>query len=113
MIRTSGKQTLRWAAVAGAIAVSAGAAQGQSGVPLLRVYIDQPYFYDVLAEGVREEGETAYALDVVLEGKEVGRSEVVYDCASGDYEETEIDAWTGGAKDFLPAALLSFAQRYC
>lgn len=113
MIRNSGKQILRWIAVAGAMAISAGAAHGQSAFPLLRVYIDQPYFYDVLAEVVSEKGESAYVLHVSIEGKEVGRSEVAYDCASGEYEETEVDAWTGGAKDFLPAALMSFARLYC
>lgn len=107
------RQILGWASVAGTIAISAGAAQGQSAFPLLRVYMDQPYFYDVLAEVLKEEGESAYVLRVAIEGKEVGRSEVVYDCANGGYEETEIDAWTGGAKDFLPAALMSFGRLYC
>ncbi|KKB10849.1 hypothetical protein VE25_15805 [Devosia geojensis] len=94
-------------------ALLAGPASAQSAVPLLRVYIDHPYFYEFQADIAPRGDEGRYRLHVFLEGKEVGKSEIVYDCASGAYEETEIDAWTGGAEAFLPAALMSFARLYC
>jgi hypothetical protein len=93
--------------------LSAGAAAAQSSVPLLRVYIDHPYFYDFLADIAPQGDEGTYRLHVFLEGKEVGKSQIVYDCASGEYEETGIEAWSGGAEAFLPAALMSFARLYC
>jgi len=93
--------------------LSVGSAAAQSSVPLLRIYIDHPYFYEFLADVAPRGDEGRYRLHVFLEGKEVGKSEVVYDCASGGYEETGIEAWTGGAEAFLPAALMSFARLYC
>lgn len=83
-------------------------------MPLLRVYIDTPYFYEFMAVPQGEPGDAEQKLDVYIEGKEVGESQVTYHCADHSFEETEVVVeWTGQSHDFLPAALMAFAGLYC
>lgn len=88
-------------------------AQAQEGVPLIRVYIDAPYFYEITAEKQDGSDERTHVLAVSVEGKEVGSSYVTYDCENGEFGEDVVQLWTGGADAFLPAALLSYRNLYC
>ena len=88
------------------------AAQEVAGRPLIRVYIDDPYFYDILLTG-SEMSETGRRLELAVEGKEVGASTIDYDCSNGDFTETVTTPWTGGADAFIPAALKSYDNLFC
>ena len=81
--------------------------------PLLRVYIDDPYFYDFLAEVGPADADGRYPLRLYVEGKEVGEANVLYDCATHSGEQIPVIEWSGGAGEFVPAALLSFDHLYC
>lgn len=93
--------------------VTPAVAQDGDGLPLLRVYVDTPYFYDILATNIDSSDPQAHRIDLVVEGKEVGASSIVYSCANGDYSEAVTSEWSGGAEAFIPAALLSYARRVC
>lgn len=103
----------RFAAVAALAAVSLLPAAAQDGLPLLRVYIDTPYFYDILATNIEADDPQAIKLDLLVEGKEVGTSSVVYSCKTGDYSETVADEWSGNAANYIPSALMAFHDLYC
>lgn len=89
-------------------------AQAQdTAVPLLRVYIEPPYFYDFLADVGQADTNGNFPVHVYIEGKEVGEADVVYNCADRSWEQTPIVEWSGLSGDFLSAALLSFDNMYC
>lgn len=104
------KHLLPLVLLAGALATPTLA---QEGRPLLRVYMDAPYFYEVmlLGEDVSQPGQPR--LELAIEGKEVGGSTIAYDCQSGTYEETVTTDYTGGAGAFVPAALQAYAAVSC
>lgn len=104
---------IRFIALACLAASSLLPAQAQEGLPLLRVYIDTPYFYDILATDIDDGDLDAIKLDLVVEGKEVGSSSIVYSCNSGEYRESVSNDWSGHAANYIPAALMSFADLYC
>jgi len=87
-------------------------AQDQA-LPLLRVYIDAPYFYDFLAEVGPTDADGRYPLRLYIEGKEVGEAKVLYDCDTHSGKQTPVTEWSGAAGDFVAAALLSFDHLYC
>lgn len=89
------------------------AAQDSEGVPLIRVYIDAPYFYELVARENDWSDPGAQTFELVVEGKEVGTSEIVVDCITGQYSETVTSDWTGNAADFVPAALTAYKNLYC
>lgn len=83
------------------------------GVPLIRVYIDQPYFYEILAFADGDQTGPSHTLKLLVEGKEVGASDIVLDCESGDYVETVTDEWTGNSADYVLAALMAYRNLFC
>lgn len=87
-------------------------AQNQA-VPLLRVYTYAPYFYDFLADIGAPLAGGDFPLHLYLEGKEVGASNIVFNCDDGTWEEEVLTDWTGGSDDFVDAALTSFDKMYC
>lgn len=89
------------------------AAQDDAGVPLIRVYIDAPYFYELVARQNNFDDPGAQSFHLVVEGKEVGTSEIVIDCVTGEYAETVTSDWTGKAADFVPAAIKAYENLYC
>ncbi|UJW84469.1 hypothetical protein [Devosia sp. SL43] len=93
--------------------VSPALAQEATGTPLIRVYIDAPYFYDILADVSDATDPRAHALSLIVEGKEVGESRLVYDCETGDYSEKVVTEWTGGADLFMQPALIAYHNLYC
>ena len=82
-------------------------------MPLLRVYIDAPYFYEILADVTDSSDPRAQALTLRVEGKEVGESQLVYDCGTGDYSEKVVAEWTGGAEQFMQPALMAYHHLHC
>lgn len=100
-------------AAACAALVLPAAAQETQGMPLLRVYIDAPYFYEIVATNIDASDPQAQRIDLVVEGKEVGASTVIYSCANGDYSETVTSDWTGGADAYIPAALMAYGSLRC
>lgn len=88
-------------------------AQEGEGAPLIRVYIDTPYYYEIMLNQIDWSDPGAQKFELYVEGKEVGSSEIVYDCMSGDYTETVTSDWTGSAPDFLPAALMAYRNLFC
>lgn len=100
------------AAFAAALA-SPAFAQDSAGTPLLRVYIDAPYYYDILADVSDSSDPRAHALTLLVEGKEVGESRLVYDCETGDYSEKVVTEWTGRAGLFMQPALMAYHDLYC
>lgn len=88
-------------------------AQESAATPLLRVYIDAPYFYEILADVTDSGDPRAQALTLLVEGKEVGESRLVYDCETGDYSEEVVTEWTGGAEQFMPPALMAYRYLHC
>lgn len=103
----------RFAAVAAFAAISLLPAAAQNDLTLLRVYIDAPYFYDILASNIEADDPQAIKLDLLVEGKEVGASSMLYSCKTGDYSETVVDEWSGNAANYIPAALMAFHDLYC
>lgn len=105
---------MKFALIAASLAalVMPVAAQDTVGTPLIRVYIDDPYFYDITLTG-SDMSETGRRLELAVEGKEVGASTVDYDCANGEFTESVTTEWTGGAEAFLPAALKAYDNLYC
>lgn len=101
------------ALLSAAVTSAALPAMAQDVVLLLRVYIDTPYFYELIAEPLADNDAGTYHLKVFVEGKEVGESEVMYHCADGTYEETVTSEWTGGSANYLPAALMAFKDLWC
>jgi hypothetical protein len=101
------------AAVLVAALVSPALAQEATGTPLIRVYIDTPYFSDILADVSDATDPRAHALSLIVEGKEVGESRLVYDCDTGDYSEKVVTEWTGDAALFVDAALIAYHNLYC
>lgn len=99
------------AALAAAL-VSPALAQ-ESGTPLIRIYIDSPYFYEILASVSDSSDPRAHVLSLLAEGKEVGESRLVYDCETGDYSEKVAIEWTGGAELYIPAALMAYHHLHC
>jgi hypothetical protein len=95
------------------LALGASAASAAEASPVLRVYIDTPYFYDILIATDDATDPRAMALTLSVEGKEVGGSTVVYDCKSGDYAETVTQDWTGNAARYVPTALMAYADLHC
>lgn len=95
----------------GMVAVAPAMAQ-QVGVPLLRVYVEDPYFYDIVAD-VSEPNGQQWSVRLYAEGKEVGESEIVYDCVEGIYDEVVTTEWTGGSPHFVAPALVAFDHLYC
>lgn len=106
---------MKFASVAMALVAFAlpAAAQDDAGVPLLRVYIDTPYFYELIARQNNFDDPGAQSFELVVEGKEVGTSEIVIDCITGEYSETVTSDWTGNAADFVPAAIKAYENLYC
>lgn len=100
-------------AAACAALVTPAAAQQAEGRPLLRVYVDTPYFYDIIATGIDASDPQAQRVELTVEGKEVGGSTITYSCVNGDYGETVTTPWTGGADAFIPAALMAYSRLYC
>ena len=100
------------AALLAALVLPAAAQEGE-GVPLLRVYIDAPYFYDILANVTDSSDPKAQHIDLTVEGKEVGASSIVYSCKDGAYSQTVTSDWTGNAANFIPAALMAYRDLYC
>lgn len=96
-----------------ALAALALPAHAQDAVPLLRVYIDAPYFYEITAQKQDGSDERTHVLQVSVEGKEVGSSYVTYDCENGEFGEDVVQEWTGGADQFLPAALKAYRNLNC
>ncbi|MFD1252511.1 hypothetical protein DEVEQU_03453 [Devosia equisanguinis] len=86
-------------------------AQGD-GLPLLRVYIDTPYFYELVAYNVEESGDHQ-RFDLVVEGKEVGTAAIDLDCASGEFSQTETEPLTGSAASFIEPAVRAYRQLLC
>lgn len=103
---------MKFALITAALLTVVVPATAQGGTPLLRVYIDSPYFYDIMLTG-SDMSETGRRVELALEGKEVGASTVDYNCGTGDYTETVTIPWTGGAEAFLPAALKAYDSLYC
>ncbi len=93
--------------------VSPALAQEEGGTPLLRVYIDAPYFYDIVANVGDASDPRAHALTLTLAGKEVGEMRIVYDCETGDYTEEVVIPWTGRSALFLGPALMAYHELYC
>jgi len=87
-------------------------AQGE-GTPLLRVYIDTPYFYDFFATVGETDADGLLPVHLYIEGKEVGEADIRYDCANDTFEQTVTTDWTGNAAEFVPAALLALDGLYC
>lgn len=85
----------------------------ERGTPLLRVYIDTPYFYDILFEPLLAFDPAGTTIRLYVEGKEVGESEIALDCGSKDYTETVLRDWSGGSAEFIPAALMSYRNLLC
>jgi len=83
-------------------------AMAQDATPLIRVYMDAPYFYEIMGTPLG-----GSEVQLMVEGKEVGSSIITYDCDSGEYGETVEQDWTGGAELYIPAALLAYRQLYC
>jgi hypothetical protein len=96
-----------------AIAVFAAPVTAQEAVPLLRVYIDTPYYYEILAIPDASNDAREQRMTLLVEGKEVGESVVALDCKSGDYSEEVVTDWTGSAPDFVPAALQAYRNLFC
>lgn len=103
---------MKFALLAASLAALVLPAAAQEATPLIRVYIDTPYFYDIMLAG-SEMSDTGRSLELTVEGKEVGASTIAYDCSNGDYTETVKTEWTGGAEAFLPAALMAYDNLYC
>lgn len=93
--------------------VSPAFAQEDGGTPLLRVYIDAPYFYDILAKVSDATDPRAHVLTLTLEGKEIGEMRIVYDCETGDYSEEVVTQWTGRSELFLGPALMAYHELHC
>lgn len=93
--------------------VSPALAQNSAASPLLRVYIDAPYFYDILANVSDTRDVRAHVLNLVVEGKEVGESRLVYDCETGDYTEEVVTEWTGRSGLFVQPALMAYHDLHC
>ncbi|QQR36430.1 hypothetical protein JI749_01980 [Devosia oryziradicis] len=93
--------------------VSPALAQEDGVTPLLRVYIDAPYFYDIVANVGDASDPRAHALTLTLAGKEVGEMRIVYDCETGDYTEEVVIPWTGRSELFLGSALMAYHELYC
>ena len=106
---------MKIAIIAAFIAALAGPAiaQESAGTPLLRVYIEAPYFYDILADVSDSTDPRAHALTLSVEGKEVGQSRLVYDCETGDYSEKVEIEWTGRSALFVQSALMAYHDLYC
>lgn len=85
----------------------------EAGTPLIRVYVDAPYFYEILATVSDATDPRAHAITLMAEGKEVGESRLVYDCETGDYSEKLVSDWTGGAELYIPTALMAYHHLYC
>jgi hypothetical protein len=88
-------------------------AQENEAVPLLRVHIDAPYFYDILADISDSSDPRAHELTLMVEGKEVGESRLVYDCETGDYSEKVVVEWSGHSGLFMQPALIAYHDLYC
>ena len=88
-------------------------AQDSAGTPLIRVYIDAPYFYEILADVTDGSDPRAQDLTLLVEGKEVGESKLVYDCETGDYSEKVVTEWTGQSKLFMQPALMAYHVLHC
>ncbi|MET3899396.1 hypothetical protein ABIB57_003351 [Devosia sp. UYZn731] len=100
-------------AVVAAFGAAVPAQAQDASMPLLRVYIDTPYFYDFLADVGAVDANGLYPVHVYLEGKEVGEANVLYNCAEHTWEQSPVVDWSGFSGDFLSAALLSFDHLYC
>jgi hypothetical protein len=101
------------AATLAAALVLPASVHANEAVPLLRVYIDAPYFYDILAD-ISDNGDPrAHAMTLKVEGKEVGESRMVYDCETGDYSEKVATEWTGRSALFVQPALMAYSDLYC
>jgi hypothetical protein len=101
------------ALVLAATLASPALAQDDSGTPLLRVYIDAPYFYEILAKVSDATDPRAHVLTLTLEGKEVGETRIVYDCETGDYSEAVVIQWSGRSGLFLGPALMAYHELNC
>lgn len=84
----------------------------EDGVPLLRVYIDTPYYYEFLAVNIAESG-GHQRFDLMIEGKEVGAATIDLDCATGAFSQKETDPWTGSAGAFVDAAVMAYRELLC
>jgi hypothetical protein len=93
--------------------MSPALAQETGGTPLLRVYIDAPYYYEILASVSDSSDPRAHVINLLVEGKEVGESRLVYDCETGDYSDKLVSDWTGGAELYIPAALMAYHHLFC
>lgn len=103
---------MRYAAAILLLALQGLPASGQTeGVPLIRVYIDTPYYYELVAYNT--DGEQRQTFELVAEGKEVGAATIDLDCASGDYTQTIAQDWTGTSGDFVPAAVMAYRNLFC
>ncbi|MET3927252.1 hypothetical protein [Devosia sp. 2618] len=100
------------AAALAALIVPAIAQEGE-GTPLLRVYIDTPYFYDLIATDIDNADPGANLFELYVEGKEVGASLITYDCVRGEYLEQVTQEWTGNAPSYVPAAMMAYSDLYC
>ena len=93
--------------------VSPALAQDNQAIPLLRVFIDAPYFYDILANVGDSSDPQAHNLTLLVEGKEVGESRLVYNCDTGDYAEMVVTDWSGNSARFIQPALMAYHDLYC
>ena len=103
---------MKLAIITAALLSIAAPAVAQEAMPLLRVYVDTPYFYEIMLTG-NEMSETGRRLKLVVEGKEVGASTIEYDCVNGQYSESVTTPWTGSANAYIPAALMAYNNLFC
>ena len=97
----------------GLLATLSGPAAAQDAAPVLRVYIDAPYYYEFMAVPGPADRAGIVPVTLSLEGKEVGAAEIAYNCADGTYDVAIIEEFTGNSGDYIEAALLAFGQLHC
>ena len=90
-----------------------GPAAAQDAAPLLRVYIDAPYYYEFMAVPGTADAAGIVPVSLSLEGKEVGAADVAYNCVDGTYDIAVTEDLTGNSGDYIDAALLAFGQLQC
>ncbi|MDB5506041.1 MAG: hypothetical protein JWR75_679 [Devosia sp.] len=97
----------------GLLGATLGPAAAQDAVPLLRVYIDAPYYYEFMAVPGTADAAGIVPVSLSLDGKEIGAADIAYNCANGTYDIAITEEFTGNSGDYIDTALLAFGQLQC